>query len=59
MKELVVKTGNNQLKFLLELFGSGLEVKNVYFAPGHYPIYRTMASPQLWLMIEMASKGDW
>ena len=34
MKELNVRTGNNQHKFLLELFGSGLEVKNVHFAPG-------------------------
>ena len=32
MKELSVRTENNQCKFLLELFGSGLEVRNVYFA---------------------------
>ena len=34
IKELNGRTGNNQYKFLSELFGSGLEVKNVYFAPG-------------------------
>ena len=30
MKELIVRTRNNQQKILLELFG--IEVKNVYFA---------------------------
>ena len=38
MKELNVRTGNNQYKLFLELFGSELEVKNVYFALGQWPI---------------------
>ena len=40
MKELNVRTRNNQYEFLLELFGSGLEMKNAYVAPGQWPIYR-------------------
>ena len=45
MKELNVRTGNNEYKFLLELFGSGLEVKKIYFAQGQQ--CRPMAQAQL------------
>ena len=57
MKELNVKTGNNQYMFLLQLFRSGLKVENVYFAPCQHYMPRTY--DQLWLVIKMASKGDW
>ena len=44
-EKLAVKTGNNQINFLFELFGSGLEVK-FFFAPSQWPIYRPVTLPQ-------------